>query len=114
MQTVVEMPEFIRYAKKLELSDDERENIIDLIASNLEAGDAISGTNGMRKVRVARKGEGKSGGYRVITFFSGPDMPAFLITIYGKGKKTNITSAEKKVMKTLSNAIVDIYGSKKK
>ena len=114
MQTVVETLEFIRCAKKLDLSDDERESIIDLIASNPKAGVEISGTIGMRKVRIAGKGKGKSGGYRVITFFSGPDITAFLITIYGKGQKSNINAAEKKAMKTLSNAIVDIYRSKKK
>ncbi|MCP4372202.1 MAG: type II toxin-antitoxin system RelE/ParE family toxin, partial [Deltaproteobacteria bacterium] len=80
MQTVVETPEFIRCAKKLDLSDDERENIVDLISSNPEAGSEISGTSGMRKVRIAGKGKGKSGGYRVITFFTGSDIPVFLIT----------------------------------
>ncbi|MDR4506063.1 MAG: type II toxin-antitoxin system RelE/ParE family toxin [Candidatus Scalindua sp.] len=113
MQTVVETPEFIRCAKKLDLSDDGRESIVDLIASNPEAGNEISGTSGMRKVRIAGKGKGKSGGYRVITFFTGSDMPVFLITVYGKGQKGNITAAEKKAMKMLSNAIVEIYRSKK-
>ncbi|MCP5006710.1 MAG: type II toxin-antitoxin system RelE/ParE family toxin [Planctomycetes bacterium] len=113
MQTVVETPEFIRCAKKLDLLDDECEGIIDLIASNPEVGSEISGTSGMRKVRIAGKGKGKSGGYRVITFFTGSDIPVFLITVYGKGQKANITAAEKKTMKTLSNAIVEIYRSKK-
>lgn len=113
MQTVVETPEFIRCAKKLDLSDDERESMVELIASNPEAGNEISGTSGMRKVRIAGKGKGKSGGYRVITFFTGSDIPVFLITVYGKGQKANITAAEKKAMKTLSNTIVEIYRSKK-
>ncbi|MCP4371952.1 MAG: type II toxin-antitoxin system RelE/ParE family toxin [Deltaproteobacteria bacterium] len=112
MQTVVETPEFIRCAKRLDLSDDERESIIDLISSNPEVGNEISGTSGMRKVRIAGKGKGKSGGYRVITFFTGSDIPVFLITIYRKGQKANITAAEKKVMKILSNAIIEIYRSK--
>ncbi len=112
MQTVVETPEFIRCAKKLDLSDNERESFIDLIASNPEAGNEISGTSGMRKVRIAGKGKGKSGGYRVITFFTGSDIPVFLITVYGKDQKVNITAAEKKAMKTLSKAIVELYRSK--
>lgn len=114
MQTVIEMPEFIRCAKRLNLSDGERESIIDLIAEDPQTGDEISGTSGMRKVRVPGKGKGKSGGYRVITFFSGSGIPVFLISIYGKGQKANITAAETKMMKTLSKAVVDIYRSKKK
>ena len=114
MQTVVELPEFIKCAKKLGLSDEEREAIVDLIASNPDAGDEISGTGGMRKLRIASKDKGKSGGYRAITFFSGHDIPVFLVTMYGKSQKENITDAEKNVMKSLASAIVDIYRSKKK
>ena len=112
MQSVVEMPEFMRCAKKLGLSNDERESIINIIASNPDAGDEIVGTGGMRKIRVASKGKGKSGGYRVITFFSGIDIPVFLITIYAKNQKENITDKEKKVLKTLSNSLVEIYKGK--
>lgn len=114
MQTVVELPEFIKCVKKLGLSDEEREAIVDLIASNPDAGDEIAGTGGMRKLRIAGKGKGKSGGYRAITFFSGQDIPVFLVTMYGKSQKENITDAEKNVMKSLAGAIVDIYRSKKK
>lgn len=114
MQTVIELPEFIKCAKKLGLSDEEREAVVDLIASDPDAGDEISGTGGMRKLRIAGKGKGKSGGYRAITFFSGVDIPVFLVTIYGKSQKENITDAEKNVMKSFASAIVDIYRSKKK
>jgi len=114
MQTVVELPEFIKCAKKLGLSDEEREAIVDLIASNPDAGDEISGIGGMRKLRIAGKGKGKSGGYRAITFFSGVDIPVFLVTIYGKSRKENITDAEKNVMKSLASALVNIYRSTKK
>ena len=114
MQTVVEMPEFLRCAKKLGISDDEREHIIDTIASRPDAGVEISGTGGMRKVRIPAKGKGKSGGYRMITFFSGADMPVFLVTVYAKSQKENITDKEKHIMKILSASIVTAYRSKKK
>ncbi len=114
MQAVVELPEFIKRARKLGLSDEDREAIIDLIASNPDAGDEISGTGGMRKIRIAGKGKGKSGGYRVITFFSGVDIPVFLITIYEKNQKESISDAEKNVMKSLASTLIQIYRSKKK
>ena len=71
MQTVIEMPEFIRCAKKSGILDDERENIVDMIALSPQTGNEIPGTGGMRKLRIAAKGKGKSGGYRIVTFFSG-------------------------------------------
>lgn len=114
MQTIVELPEFIKCIKRLGLSDEERKFIIDFIASNPNAGAKISGTGGMRKLRVAGRGKGKSGGYRAITFFSGVDIPVFLITIYGKDQKGNITAAEKNIMRSLSGAIIEAYRSKKK
>ncbi len=114
MQTVVEMPEFLRCAKKLGLSEDEKNEIINLIADDPKAGDEISGTGGMRKMRVAARDKGKSGGYRLITFFSGQDIPAFLVTIYAKSNKGNITDKEKNILKDLSKILVDAYRRKKK
>ncbi len=114
MQTVVEMPEFIRQAKKIGISNDEREDIIDNIAENPDAGSEISGTGGMRKIRVAAKGKGKSGGYRVITFFTGYNIPVFLVTVYAKSQKGNITDKEKNIMKDLSKILADAYRRKTK
>jgi len=104
----------LRRAKKLGISDDERENIVDDIALHPDAGDPISGTGSMRKLRIAAKGKGKSGGYRIITFFSGADIPVFLVTVYAKSQKENITDKEKAVMKTLSASITDAYRSQEK
>lgn len=109
MQTVVELPEFLRRAKQVGLSDEERENIIEGLAAQPELGDEIAGTGGMRKIRVAAKGKGKSGGYRVITFFSGTEMPIFLVTVYAKSQKGNITDKEKHTMKSLSAVLIDAY-----
>jgi len=113
MQTVVEMPEFIRQAKKLSMSEDERESIVDDIADNPNLGDEISGTGGMRKIRIAAKGRGKSGGYRVITFFTGADIPVFLVTVYAKSQKENITDKEKNTMKDLAKILTDAYRRRK-
>jgi len=59
MQTVVEMSEFLRRAKQIGLSDDERQHIIDVLHPDL--GNEIAGTGGMRKLRIATKRKGKSG-----------------------------------------------------
>ena len=77
------------------------------------AGALISGSGGARKVRIAAKGKGKSGGYRVITFFSGENMPVFLLDIYGKGDKITLTDNEKNELKKLLNKIKQVYGKLK-
>jgi len=44
--------------------------------------------------RAARSGQGKSGCYRIVTAYCGPGTPVFLITMFGKGEKSNLTKAE--------------------
>ena len=58
MQTVVETPTYLAVANKL-FSEEERADIVALVAADPECGHVIRGTGGFRKVRVARKGMGK-------------------------------------------------------
>jgi hypothetical protein len=109
MQAVVETKEYLRRAEQCGMSDWERESIINFLAENPLAGDEISGTGGARKVRFARPGKGKSGGYRIITFFSGPNIPVFLLTVFTKSEKANISQAEKNAMRKALGAMVETY-----
>jgi hypothetical protein len=83
--TLVETPEFIRRARSAGMSDDEKEELISFLAADPEVGISLGG--GLRKVRFARAGGGKSGGYRVIHFYRSLDMPLFLLTVFTKMKK---------------------------
>ena len=76
MQTVVETPTYLAIANKL-FSEDERADIVALVAADPECGDMIRGTGGFRKVRVARKGMGKSGGARVVYVWRKREVPGF-------------------------------------
>jgi hypothetical protein len=105
--TVVETPEFQRRARSL-MSEDERLALIDLVARNPMTGVSIGG--GVRKFRFARDGGGKSGGYRVIHFFSPEeDAPIFLITIFAKNEKANLTPTETEMVKQLGAALAASY-----
>src|SRR3546814_6781273 len=73
------------------MTDAERESAVNFIAANPDTGEIIPGTGGCRKVRIAREGKGKSGGYRLITYYGSSDQPAFLLTVISKGKQTNLT-----------------------
>jgi hypothetical protein len=109
VQAVVETNEYLRRARQCGISDDERDEIISFIAENPTAGDEISGTDGARKVRFARPGRGKSGGYRIITFFSGPNIPVFLITVFAKNEKANISQAERNTLRKALGIMVETY-----
>ena len=71
-----------------------------------------SETGGVRKLRWAREGEGKSGGHRVIYYFHSERIPLFVLLIYGKNEKANLTQAEKNDMRRLT-ALLAAYGRQK-
>jgi hypothetical protein len=109
MQTVIETELFLRDAKSVGLSDEERDAIVNFVATNPNAGNEIKGTGGARKLRFAGKGKGKSGGYRVITFYSGDDIPVFLLNVFAKNEKTDLSQAERNELKTVLTALADTY-----
>ncbi|MGD9507449.1 MAG: type II toxin-antitoxin system RelE/ParE family toxin [Geminicoccaceae bacterium] len=88
--TVVETSIFARRADKL-LSAEERDELVVFLAANPTAGDLIEGTGGVRKVRFAARGKGKSGGVRVIQFFVPEDGPVYALLVYGKGERADMS-----------------------
>lgn len=109
LQTVVELPEFQRRAKAI-MSDDERLSLISFIAASPDAGVSLGG--GLRKIRIPREGGGKSGGYRTIYVFGGRHMPIYLITVFAKNEKDNLTRAEQAAAVELSKALIAAYGDR--
>lgn len=109
MQTIVELPEFLKRAKAI-MADDERAALVDYIAANPEAGVSLGG--GLRKVRIPREGGGKSGGYRTIYVFGGVQMPIFLVTVFAKNEKDNLTKAEQAVAIALAKTLIATYGDR--
>ena len=99
VQTVVETPEYLSAASKAGMTDAERIAAIDFIAANPDAGVVIEGTGGCRKVRIAREGKGKSGGYRIVTYYTRLDAPVFLLTVISKTRQANLTAAQKAELK---------------
>lgn len=109
LQTVVELDTFIRRAKAI-MTDAEREEIVLFLAANPEAGSPLGG--GLRKLRVPRKGGGKSGGYRTIYVFGGKAIPLFLVTVFAKNEKANLTQAEQAASVELSRRLIAAYGAR--
>ena len=89
------------------MSEEERLRLNNLLAENPTAGDLIQGTGGARKLRFAKPGKGKSGSYRVITYYAADDVPVFLMDVYAKGEKISLTAAEKAELKKILSTVAD-------
>jgi len=107
-QTVVETPSYIALADKL-FSEREREQIVALVAEDPQCGDVMAGTGGFRKLRVPRQGMGKSGGARVVYIWRNDKFPVFLIIVFRKNEKANLTKAERNALKKRADDIFDSY-----
>jgi hypothetical protein len=94
MQTVIETKSYLAAADAAGMSHDERERAVLFLAENPDAGDIIKESGGCRKIRIAKEGRGKSAGYRIITWFGGGDIPVFLLTVFAKGRKANLSDKE--------------------
>jgi hypothetical protein len=66
-------------------------------------------SGGVRKLRWAAQGNGKSGGVRVIYYFHNEAFPVFLLTVYAKNQKANLTKAERNDLKALVSMLVKNY-----
>ena len=104
-----ETPQFTRSAKDGQITETEVETIVAHFANNPDDGVRIPGTGGARKKRFGGRGRGTSGGYRVVTFYSGIDIPVFLIDVFAKGDKINLTQSEKNQLKKLLANLADAY-----
>ena len=107
LTTVTELPEYIRRADEL-LNEAERKSVIDYLAAHPRAGDMMEGTGGIRKLRWARGGKGKSGGVRVIYYYHDHRIPLYLLTVFGKSEKSNITNSERNELAKLVGLLVQV------
>jgi len=110
MQTIVELPEFMKKSDRL-LKNSEKQSIIDYLAFHPESGDIMQGTGGIRKLRWSAQNKGKSGGARVIYYYQNESIPLFLLTVFGKGEKANLSNRERNELATLTSLLVRFYGA---
>ncbi len=109
LQTVIETASYLADAARAGLSEAERIAIVDAVKSNPQGGDLIVGAGGARKIRFAGRGKGKSGGYRVITFYAADDVPVFLLALVSKGERADISQAERNALRVELAALADDY-----
>ena len=113
MQTVAELPEFIRIAAAL-LTDAERQDLIRYLADNPRSGVLIEGPGGVRKLRWGLAGRGKRGGVRVIYYVYDESIPLYLLTMFAKNDRANLTRAERNELAALVDLLVQAWKEKRK
>lgn len=110
--SVVELPGYVARAAKL-MNIEEQAAVITALAQDPEAGEVMVGTGGVRKVRVPLAGRGKSGGARVVYYFHSESIPLFLLAVFAKNEKANLSKAERNDLAKLVKALADGYRTKR-
>ena len=108
MQTVVETPSYLADAERL-FSLDERKAIVDRLAADPTCGVIVPGGGGIRKVRFGFGARGKSGGARIIYLFCGTGLPIFVLAVFAKNEKANLSAAERNALGKLVATIIEDY-----
>lgn len=99
---------FMRLAEG-RLSDNERKALVDHLAVQPSSGDLIPGAGGARKLRWPVAGHGKSGGARIIHFHHCSDCPTYLLYLYLKSERANLSQAEIGRFKTACKELADAH-----
>jgi len=89
----IETPTFTRLVDAL-LTDDEYAELQNVLVRDPQRGELIKGGGGIRKLRHALAGRGKSGGVRVIYYWLRDDGQIYMLLIYPKSKKDTLTDRE--------------------
>jgi len=83
------------------MSVDDRATVIEEIARDPKAGDIVQGTGGVRKIRIALPGRGKSGGARVIFYYQDDEWPVLLLEVFAKNEQADLTKAQRNALAKL-------------
>lgn len=91
--------------KEVGLTDSELAELQYYLLKTPHAGKIIQGTGGLRKLRWALSNKGKSGGVRVLYIDFTIGEKIYLIDVYTKKERDNISDSEKSLYKQLINQL---------
>ena len=95
------LPEFDRKWSEMGLTDKELKALQEELTISPTKGDVMQGTGGLRKIRIAFEGRGKSGSARVCYVDFAVYERIYLITAYSKDEKDNLSKSERNEVKKL-------------
>lgn len=97
---IIETPIFTKLITEL-MSDDECKDLQEALVIRPDMGAIIKNSGGLRKVRWALEGRGKSGGVRVIYYWMTQDEQLYMLLAYPKNAQANVTDAQTKQLKQI-------------
>lgn len=100
-RTFKEVPSFTAKWQSLGLDDEDLRTLENILLRDPKTGAAIPGTGGIRKIRIPIEDSGKRGGGRVIYVDIEVKECIYLLNVYAKNEKTDLTEKEKKLLKKL-------------
>ncbi len=100
-RTFKEMTSFLKKWNDMGLNDDDLLVLQELLLKDPKIGDVIPGAGGIRKVRIPIDGIGKRSGGRVIYIDIEIKEAIYLLDVYAKNEKTDLTDKEKKLLNKL-------------
>jgi hypothetical protein len=107
--TIAEVKGFTLAADAV-LSSAEREALTDFLAMHPLAGEVIPDTGGVRRIKWPALSQGRRSGARIIYFFRDLNTPVYLLALYGKGERVQLSAREKCEIRNLVLEIVEEYG----
>lgn len=105
VRTFYEMKHFTKKWQDLGFTDDELSQLQQVLLENPKAGDVMKGTGGLRKVRFAFQGSGKSGSVRVCYIDIEGVLEIHLIDVFAKNEKENLSKAERNAIRIVVEQI---------
>lgn len=100
-RTFVALKQFDSEWERLGLDDIDLKQLQQQLTEDPNAGDMMRGTHGCRKLRVSLDNRGKSGGARVIYVDFIRFEKLYLLSVYPKNEKVNLTRQESNEIKEL-------------
>ena len=111
-RTFIQTMEFSRRWDKLGFDDEDLRLLENEIMSNPKKYPVIKGTGSLRKARIAFENRGKSGSARVCYVDFVFAETVYLITVYGKKEKDNLSLQERRIIKNAIEVLEKSLGGK--
>ncbi len=89
------------------MSDDEYSVLQWYLQEHTEEGDIVVGGGGLRKLRWKAPGRGKRGGLRVIYYWADAHGYIYLVNVYAKNEKSDLSRQELQKLRVLVEEWLD-------
>ena len=102
----IETPFFTRFCEE-HCNDDDLRELQQLLIERPDTGVLLRGGKGLRKLRWALQGRGKSGGARVIYYWRNAAGRVYLLYAYAKNAQADLTAAQTRLLVEWVNEVLD-------